>query len=133
MVFSCLGHYFCNAFFKTSSINMQDYTPKLSGYEHGPYMVPIADIEGMDIALAWNLSGYKVILVEVLTGVRMYRVVKINRMFTHYGKESLDRIAETCFEKCNEMDLETNMLTMLKEHDKLIQERLESWLNDPQN
>ncbi|KAK1417007.1 hypothetical protein QVD17_26129 [Tagetes erecta] len=112
----------------------EDYTPKLWGYVYDYYNPPSLGV--LSIVLRCNLSGYKVILVEVLTGTRMYsskRVEKINRMFSHYGKQSLDRIAELCFEMCNEMDLESNMLTMLKEQDELIQERLESWLKDPKN
>ncbi|KAI7757439.1 hypothetical protein M8C21_009319, partial [Ambrosia artemisiifolia] len=114
----------------------EDFTVKLSGYDSGHYNLAEPDIDGLDLVLECNLSGYKVIFVEGLTGKRIYRsnrVAKINRFFRECGKESLDRITETCWEICNEVDSESKMLTMLKEHDKLIHERLESWLNDPQN
>lgn len=111
--------------------NLQDFTAKLTDYDDGEYNIADRHVDGMGKVLECNLSGYK----KVLTGERIsthdaHIVAKINRLSTQCGKQSLDSIAELCFQICNDVDIESKLLAMLKEHDELIRERLKSWLND---
>lgn len=113
---------------------------KLSDYDvtyivKGQYDIAYPYYEGPELVLQSNLSGYEVVFVEVLTGERLNssNIVKIDRFFRQNGKESLHHIAQLCFAICNEMDSESKMLTMLKEHDKLIRRRLKSWLSIQHN
>ncbi|MFS7966422.1 putative protein kinase RLK-Pelle-CrRLK1L-1 family [Helianthus anomalus] len=118
----------------------EDFTTKLSDYDvtfivNGQYDKAYPDYDGLELVLNSDLSGYEVLFVEVLTGERLYNsnIVKIDRLFRRYGKESLHHISHLCFAICNEADSEKKMVTMLKEHDKLIRRKLKSWLSDPQN
>ncbi|KAJ0524677.1 putative protein kinase RLK-Pelle-CrRLK1L-1 family [Helianthus annuus] len=108
----------------------EDFTAKIADYDSNLYVQSNPDIDRVDLALECNLSGYKVIFMEVLTGERILssnRVANINSFFSEFGKESLDHIALLCFEICNEVDSESKMLTILKEHHELIPEKLGSW------
>ncbi|KAK1418452.1 hypothetical protein QVD17_27597 [Tagetes erecta] len=119
----------------------EDFTAKLSDYDvaflvNGQYDLASRECDGLELALKSDLSGYEVVFLEVLTGERIYylnEVLKIDRLFRECGKESSRHIAQLCFEMCNEVDVESKMLTMLKEHAKLIRRRLKSWLSDPYN
>ncbi|KAK9074071.1 hypothetical protein SSX86_006668 [Deinandra increscens subsp. villosa] len=108
----------------------KDFTPTLSCNDEGPYDLADPDTDGL--VLACDLSGYKVIFVEVLTRYPIchsYSIDKINRLCSQCGKESLDHFATLCFKICNEVDSESKMLAILKDHDELI---LKS-LDDPRN
>ncbi|XP_076885460.1 serine/threonine-protein kinase BIK1-like [Bidens hawaiensis] len=107
----------------------EDFTTKLSDYDVG-YMVnghhrcAYLDTDKVQLVLQCDPSGYEVIFIEVVTGERLYnlhRVKRIDGFFTQSGKESLSHIARLCLEMCNDDDSELKMLTILKEHDKLIQ------------
>ncbi|XP_076888503.1 putative serine/threonine-protein kinase PBL10 [Bidens hawaiensis] len=118
----------------------EDFTAKLSDYDvtyivNGRYDIASPDYDGLELVLQSDLSGYEVVFIEVLTGERVYKsnIVKIDRFFLRHGKESLHHIANLCFAICNEVDAEKKMVTMLKEHDKLIRRRLKMWLSDPKN
>ncbi|XP_021981196.1 probable LRR receptor-like serine/threonine-protein kinase At1g67720 isoform X1 [Helianthus annuus] len=110
----------------------EDFTAKLS--VNGKYAAP--DNDGLELVLQSNLSGYEVVFIEILTGERIFylnKLLKIDRLFRECGKDTLSHIAQFCYKICDEVDSESKMLKMLKEHDKLIQRRLKNWLSDPDN
>ncbi|XP_021981190.1 receptor-like protein kinase FERONIA isoform X2 [Helianthus annuus] len=58
----------------------EDFTAKIADYDSNHYVLSNPDIERVDLALECNLSGYKVIFMEVLIGERIFssnRVAKI--------------------------------------------------------
>ncbi|KAJ0752054.1 hypothetical protein HanPI659440_Chr09g0319921 [Helianthus annuus] len=97
--------------------------------------IPYINIDGV-LELTSNLSGYEVVFLEVLTGhttIYSAKLEKIESVYGECGKESLLHIVKLCFKICNEEDSESKMVTMLKEHDELIRERLGDWLCDPKS
>ncbi|KAI3495990.1 hypothetical protein L1887_38338 [Cichorium endivia] len=110
----------------------EDFTAKLSDYDvtklmHSGY--PEYNGERDDycfagcqpVKLQTNLSGFTVVLAEVLTGEEIsteYEFKEIAEMFIQHGKTSLFNIAETCFEICNEVDSESKMLKIFEEYEE---------------
>ncbi|PWA80577.1 serine/threonine/dual specificity protein kinase, catalytic domain-containing protein [Artemisia annua] len=90
----------------------EDFTVKLSDYEvtkllHEPFQ------------LQSNFDGFTLVLTEVLTGTQISyeNDQKIDELLVQHGKMPLRRIARLFFEMCNEVDSESNMLTLLEEYE----------------
>ncbi|KAI7754563.1 hypothetical protein M8C21_013457 [Ambrosia artemisiifolia] len=118
----------------------EDFTAKLSDCEltklaHGHYPYNIRDDNGLvygdyyprfkPIQLQSNLDGFTLVLMEVLTGKQISYDNEVQRMddlLLQRGKMSIRNIAKLCFEKCNEVDSESTMLTLLEEYEMYIYE-----------
>nr|XP_043630914.1 probable serine/threonine-protein kinase PBL4 [Erigeron canadensis] len=126
----------------------EDFTAKLSDYDvtmlvHGRYTEFYYSNEPGDytpgcrpLLLQSNLSGFRVLFAEIITGERIpneKRKNEIDHLVMRYGNKSLDDLADICFEICNEVDAESNMVTILKEHYKLTRNRMAKWLPDSRN
>ncbi|KAI7756302.1 hypothetical protein M8C21_019958, partial [Ambrosia artemisiifolia] len=73
-------------------------------------------------SLQMNLSGFTLILAEVVTGTRMNEseIDVIDEKLRRYGKMSLSQIARLCFKSCYEVESESKMLEFLKEYGTYI-------------
>ncbi|PWA43492.1 serine/threonine/dual specificity protein kinase, catalytic domain-containing protein [Artemisia annua] len=119
----------------------EDFTVKLAGYDitkivHGHYPQSSLNFNGLvdgdyypgcdPLVLQSNLSGFKVIFAEVVTGEQISsesKLKKIDLIWRQRRGRSLSSIAEICFGICNDVDSESNMLKVLKKYEKYIHVR----------
>nr|XP_043629714.1 probable LRR receptor-like serine/threonine-protein kinase At4g29180 [Erigeron canadensis] len=113
----------------------EDFTAKLSDYDvtqivngyypnNNDFLYDDYYAEFKPLPLRSNLSGFAVVLAEVLTGKHTFygnEIEKIDSFLLQLGKMSITHIAELCFKNCNELDSESKMLTILEEYEKYIQ------------
>ncbi|KAK9062742.1 hypothetical protein SSX86_019931 [Deinandra increscens subsp. villosa] len=73
--------------------------------------------------LQMNLSGFRVILAEVVTGRRILNKSElkvIDDELSRHGKKSLRFIAESCYKSCYDVESKSKMLKILKGYGKYI-------------
>ncbi|CAH1449132.1 unnamed protein product [Lactuca virosa] len=111
----------------------EDYTVKLANYDvtklvHGGYPWGVAfyelgirdDYPGFKRGEPQsNFLGFTMAFIEVITGKTISNgreFQKMDDLFMKYGKMSLVHIAQSCFDICNEVDSESNMLKILEQY-----------------
>ncbi|KAL7592028.1 hypothetical protein Lser_V15G33140 [Lactuca serriola] len=111
----------------------EDFTVKLANYDvaklvYGGYPCTIACYElhtrnnypGFKRSEPQsNFLGFTIAFIEVITGKTISsgeELQKMDDLFMKYGKMSLVHIAQSCFDICNEVDSESNMLKILEQY-----------------